>query len=256
MCMKTIWITGGSSGMGKAMALKFKTEGWNVAISGRNEERLQEAMGELEAIGAGAAMAVQHDVRDYEACSQALDQISQRFGPVHALVNNAAGNFVCPTLDLTPNGWTSVIDIVLNGTFNCTHVLGKHWEREQLRDGSIINMVASYAWQAGAGVAPSAAAKAGVLNLTRTLAVEWGYQFGARVNAISPGPIERTGGADKLAVHVKEVERIRRNVPLGRFGTPEEIADLAYWMASDEMRYLNGECISLDGGHWLNKHPF
>lgn len=254
--MKTIWITGGSSGMGKAMALKFKQEGWNVAISGRNEERLLEAMNELNSIDAGQAMSVQHDVRDYEGCAKALADIVSVYGPVHALVNNAAGNFVCPTLDLSPNGWASVIDIVLNGTFNCTHVLGKHWEADEIRGGSIINMVASYAWQAGPGVAPSAAAKAGVLNLTRTLAVEWGYQFGARVNAISPGPIERTGGADKLVSHVKEVERIRRNVPLGRFGTPEEIADLAYWMASDEMRYLNGDCISLDGGHWLNKHPF
>lgn len=242
--------------MGKAMAIKFKREGWNVAISGRNHERLQNAISELEAFSEGRILAIQHDVRDYEGCQQALDQIYQVFGPVHALINNAAGNFVCPTLDLSPNGWTSVIDIVLNGTFNCTHVLGKQWEREELKNGSIINMVASYAWQAGAGVAPSAAAKAGVLSLTRSLAVEWGYRFGARVNAISPGPIERTGGADKLAAHVTEAERILRNVPLGRFGTPEEIAELAYWMTKDEMCYLNGECISLDGGHWLNKHPF
>lgn len=242
--------------MGKAMALKFKENGWNVAISGRDEEKLANTLMELEAIGHGQALVVQHDVRDYDACREAAANIVSHFGAIDALVNNAAGNFICPFLDLSPNGWNSVIDIVLNGTFNCTHVVGNHWREHEHKGGQILNIVASYAWQAGANVAPSAAAKAGVLSLTRTLAVEWGYEMGARVNALSPGPIERTGGADKLAMNEREVERIRRNVPLQRFGTPEEIADLAYMMFSDELRYLNGECISLDGGHWLNKYPF
>jgi len=252
---RTIMITGGTSGMGRAMAITLKKRGWNVIVTGRNEGRLKEMDETLDAIE-GEHLTIQMDVRDADACLLAINEGRSKFGSVEALINNAAGNFICPTDELTPNGWKTVVDIVLNGTFNCSHALVKGWQEDGVKGGQILNIVASYAWQAGAGVAPSAAAKAGVLNFTRTLAVEWGYKYGARVNAISPGPIERTGGADKLALSPEHAEKIRRNVPLGRFGTPEEIADLAAWMLSDEARYLNGECIALDGGHWLNKQPF
>ena len=252
---QTIMVTGGTNGMGKAMALALKEVGWNVVVTGRDAERLRLMDEALEQIQ-GEHLTIQMDVRDADACLAAVNQARERFGRLEALINNAAGNFICPTDELSPNGWKTVIDIVLNGTFNCCHALVKGWQEDQVVGGQIVNIVASYAWQAGAGVAPSAAAKAGVLNLTRTLAVEWGYKYQARVNAISPGPIERTGGADKLALSPEHAERIRRNVPLGRFGTPEEIATLATWMVSDQARYLNGECIALDGGHWLNKQPF
>ncbi|QNR20555.1 2,4-dienoyl-CoA reductase [Exiguobacterium sp. Helios] len=252
---KTVLVTGGTSGMGKAMAIALKEAGWNVVVTGRNAERLQQTDQDLQAID-GKHSVIQMDVRDPDACLAAVNQTRQQYGQLEALINNAAGNFICPTDELSPNGWKTVIDIVLNGTFNCSHALVKGWQEDNVSGGQILNIVASYAWQAGPGVAPSAAAKAGVLNLTRTLAVEWGYKYGARINAISPGPIERTGGADKLAMSPEHAERIRRNVPLGRFGTPEEIAGLATWMLSDQASYLNGECIALDGGHWLNKQPF
>ena len=157
--------------------------------------------------------------------------------------------------DLTVNGWNSVIDIVLNGTFYCSSAVGKHWIKEG-KKGSMLNMVATYAWDAGAGVVHSAAAKAGVLSLTRTLAVEWGTKYGIRVNAIAPGPIERTGGAEKLMLSEEMAQRTRQSIPLKRFGTPEEIAGLAYFLLSKDAAYINGEVVTMDGGQWLNPLPF
>jgi NAD(P)-dependent dehydrogenase (short-subunit alcohol dehydrogenase family) len=144
---------------------------------------------------------------------------------------------------------------VLNGTFYCSSEVGKYWINKGIK-GSIINMVATYAWNAGAGVIHSAAAKAGVLSMTRTLAVEWGKSYGIRVNAIAPGPIERTGGAQRLWESQEAATRTLSSVPLGRLGTPEEIAELAYFLSSEGAHYINGECITMDGGQWLNQHPF
>src|SRR5699024_10702942 len=148
-----------------------------------------------------------------------------------------------------------VIDIVLNGTFYCSQAVGKHWI-ESGNKGAILNMTATYAWDAGAGVIHSSAAKAGVLNMTRTLAVEWGSKYGIRVNAIAPGPIERTGGADKLFESEQAAKRTIQSVPLQRLGKPEEIAELAYFLLSDKASYINGEVVTMDGGQWLNKYPF
>lgn len=252
---KVVIITGSSSGMGKYMAQRFVQAGSNVVITGRNSERLLHAKQEIVQAGPGQVLAIPMDVRKPLDIEEMVKKTINEFGTIDHLVNNAAGNFVIAAEELSINGWNSVIDIVLNGTFYCSREVGKHWI-SQKKQGTILNIVATYAWNAGVGVIHSSAAKAGVLNLTRTLAVEWGSKYGIRVNAIAPGPIERTGGADKLFESTKDVERTIASVPLKRLGKPEEIASLAYYLLSDEAGYINGEVITMDGGQWLNKSPF
>ena len=251
---KVIIITGGSSGMGLGMAKEFVKQGAKVVITGRDADRLANAKEEIAQFGS-TIETFQMDVREVEHVEGMVQYTVKTFGRIDGLVNNAAGNFLVHAEKLSPNGWKAVIDIVLNGTFYCTSAVGRYWIEHGIK-GSIINMVATYAWGAGAGVVHSAAAKAGVLSLTRTLAVEWGSQYGIRSNAIAPGPIERTGGADKLWESEESAKRTINSVPLRRLGTPEEIADLATFMMSDKAAYLNGECITLDGGAWLNQHAF
>ena len=248
---KVIIVTGGSSGMGKYMAKRFAHEGAHVVITGRRKEALEEAAADI----GGSVLPIVMDVRQPELVAAMVKQTDERFGKIDALINNAAGNFICPAEKLSINGWNSVIDIVLNGTFYCSREVGNYWI-EKGQKGSIINIVATYAWGAGAGVIHSACAKAGVLTMTRTLAVEWGKKYGFRVNAIAPGPIERTGGAEKLILSEEMEKRVKDSVPLGRFGTPEEIAGVASFLLSDAAAYINGECITVDGGQWLNQHPF
>lgn len=250
---KTVIITGGSSGMGKYIAKKFLQDGDQVVITGRDLEKLQSVKEEFNSIG--AIDIFQMDVREPEHAKAMVAFTVERFGSVDALVNNAAGNFLVASEKLSPNGWKAVIDIVLNGSFYCSHAVGNYWIENQ-KQGAILNMLATYAWGAGAGVVHSAAAKAGVMSLTRTLAVEWGTKYGIRVNGIAPGPIERTGGADKLWESEQAAERTLKSVPLGRLGKPEEIAELAAFMLSDKAAYMNGEIVTLDGGQWLNSHPF
>ncbi|WP_027954026.1 MULTISPECIES: 2,4-dienoyl-CoA reductase [Halobacillus] len=252
---QVIIVTGGSSGMGLHMAKRFVSEGARVAITGRNEERLAAAKQEIAGGDESAVLTIQMDVREVEDVQRMVKETVDTFGTIDHLVNNAAGNFIAPAEELSPNGWNSVINIVLNGTFYCSQAVGKYWIENHIK-GSILNMVATYAWNAGAGVIHSASAKAGVLTMTRTLAVEWGSKYGIRANAIAPGPIERTGGADKLFQSEKAAQRTIQSVPLGRVGTPEEIAGLATFILSEEAAYMNGECITLDGGQWLNKFPF
>lgn len=251
--VKTMIITGGSSGMGKYMAQKFLQEGNNVVITGRDLEKLQQVKSEFASLG--PIEIFQMDVREPEHCLAMAAFTVEKFGTIDGLVNNAAGNFLVAAENLSPNGWKAVIDIVLNGSFYCSQAVGKYWI-ENNKKGSILNMLATYAWGAGAGVIHSAAAKAGVMSMTRTLAVEWGTKYGIRVNAIAPGPIERTGGADKLWESQEAAERTLKSVPLGRLGKPEEIAELAHFIMSDKASYMNGEIVTLDGGQWLNSHPF
>jgi NAD(P)-dependent dehydrogenase (short-subunit alcohol dehydrogenase family) len=248
---KVIIITGGSNGMGKYMAKKFAAEGAQVVITGRDLDRLKAAQ---EEIGEHAHL-FQMDVRSVESVAALITFTDKKFGRIDGLVNNAAGNFIVKAENLTPNGWKSVIDIVLNGTFYCSSAVGKYWI-EKGQKGSILNMLATYAWNAGAGIVHSAAAKAGVMSLTRTLAVEWGSQYGIRVNGIAPGAIDRTGGAEKLWESDEAAKRTLESIPLGRLGQPEEIAELAAFIMSDKASYMNGEIVTLDGGQWLNKFPF
>lgn len=248
---KVIIVTGGSNGMGKYMAKKFAADGAAVIITGRDQEKLDAARDE---IGEGIHP-FRMDVRDLGTIEALIRYADETFGRIDGLVNNAAGNFLVQAEDLSPNGWKSVIDIVLNGTFYCSQAVMQYW-KEKGQKGAILNMLATYAWDAGPGVVHSAAAKAGVMSLTRTLAVEWGRKYGVRVNGIAPGPIERTGGAEKLFQSEKAAQRTIQSVPLGRVGQPEEIAELAAFIMSDKASYMNGEIVTLDGGQWLNQFPF
>lgn len=252
---KVVIVTGSSSGIGKYMAKRFAQEGANVVLTGRNPEKLNLAKQEILQVGTGKILAIPMDVRKPLNVEEMVQKTIKEFGVIDHLVNNAAGNFVVAAEELTINGWNSVIDIVLNGTFYCSREVGKHWISHK-RKGTILNIVATYAWNAGVGVIHSSAAKAGVLNLTRTLAVEWGSKYGIRVNAVAPGPIERTGGAEKLLESENDAEKTIASVPLKRLGKPEEIAGLAYYLLSEEAAYINGEVITMDGGQWLNKSPF
>ena len=252
---KVVIITGSSSGMGKYMAEKFVQEGANVVIAGRNPESLSQAKREILRMGIGDVLAVPMDVRKPRDVESLVKKTIEKFGSIDHLVNNAAGNFKIAAEELSINGWNAVIDIVLNGTFYCSREVGKYWISNK-KKGTILNIVATYAWNAGVGVVHSSAAKAGVLNLTRTLAVEWGSKYGIRVNAIAPGPIERTGGAEKLFESANDVKKTVESVPLKRLGKPEEIASLACFLLSNEAAYINGEVITMDGGQWLNKSPF
>lgn len=253
---KVVIVTGGSSGMGKYMAKEFAKQGAQVVITGRNLDKLDAAKAEIMSEhNSGQVLNISMDVREIEDVKRMVNETIEKFGKIDYLVNNAAGNFICPAEKLSVNGWNSVIDIVLNGTFYCSSEVGKYWIEKGIK-GRIINIVATYAWNAGPGVIHSAAAKAGVLSLTRTLAVEWGRKYGITVNAIAPGPIERTGGAEKLWESEEAAKRTLKSVPLGRLGTPEEIAGLASFIFSEQASYMNGECITMDGGQWLNQYPF
>ncbi|ALM58272.1 2,4-dienoyl-CoA reductase [Staphylococcus equorum] len=251
---KVMMITGGSSGMGKAMAKRFAEEGAKVVITGRSLERLEIAKAEIEQYE-GQVLCIDMDVRDPERVQYTVDETVKTFGQIDGLVNNAAGNFICPAEDLSINAWNSVVDIVLNGTWYCTQAVGKEWIKHGQK-GRILNMVATYAWRSGPGVIHSASAKAGVLAMTRTLAVEWGSKYGITVNAIAPGPIEKTGGAGKLSLSEEARQQTLDSVPVGRMGQPEEIAGLAKFLFSDDADYINGACMTMDGGQWLNQNAF
>ncbi|GAE25136.1 glucose 1-dehydrogenase [Halalkalibacter wakoensis JCM 9140] len=247
---KIVIVTGGSNGMGKAMAKRFAEKGAYVTISGRNQEKLEQARREIETFD-GQVLPFVMDVRDIQQVDQMVTETIEKFGGIDYLVNNAAGNFLVPAEQLTVNGWNSVIDIVLNGTWYCTQAVAKHWIEEK-KIGSIINMVATYAWTAGPGVVHSASAKAGVLAMTRTLAVEWGSKYGIRVNAIAPGPIEDTGGTEKLILNENMHRNLINSIPAKRFGTVDEVAGVAEFLFLEEAKYINGDCITLDGGQWLS----
>lgn len=247
-------VTGGSSGLGKAMAKKFAEHGAFVTITGRDPEKLKRTKAEIETFD-GQVLTVQMDVRNPEDVERMVTETKSAFKKIDHLVNNAAGNFICPAEDLSINGWRAVIDIVLNGTWYCSQAVGKEWISNQQK-GSILNILATYAWTSGPGVIHSASAKAGVLAMTRTLAVEWGTKYGIRVNAIAPGPIEDTGAAERLWASKEAHARTVASIPLQRLGQPEEIANAASYLLSSSASFINGECLTVDGGQWLNRRTF
>lgn len=245
---RTAWITGGGTGLGRAMALRFAELGASVAVSGRRAEPLQAVAAEITGRGGRSAFAP-CDVRDAEAVAEALQSVRASLGLPDILVNNAAGNFLCPSEELTPNGFDAVVRIVLHGTFHCTQAVGKAWIAARRR-GTVLSIATTYAETGSAFVLPSACAKAGVVALTRSLAVEWA-RHRIRLNAIAPGPIPTEGAFSRL-LPTKEIEAARkRRIPAGRFGTPEELADLAAFLVSDASEWIVGEVVTFDGGEWL-----
>jgi NAD(P)-dependent dehydrogenase (short-subunit alcohol dehydrogenase family) len=248
---KTIIVTGGGSGLGKAMTKYFMELGANVAITSRNLEKLQNTAKELEDETGGKCFAVQCDVRHYDQVENMRDEVLKEFGNIDVLLNNAAGNFISPTERLSANAFDTIIDIVLKGSKNCTMALGKHWIDTKQKDKTVLNIVTTYAWTGSAYVVPSATAKAGVLAMTRSLAVEWA-KYGIRFNAIAPGPFPTKGAWDRLLPgDLKDKFDLAKKVPLKRVGEHQELANLAAYLVSDFSAYVNGEVITIDGGEWL-----
>ena len=247
---KTFVITGGGTGLGRAMGTYFLKLGANLVITSRKLDVLEEAASEMEQETGGTVLSLACDVRNYEEVELVLKKSINRFGKIDGLVNNAAGNFISPTERLSANAFSSIIDIVLKGTVNCTLAFGKHWIANK-EAASILNIVTTYAFTGSAYVVPSAAAKGGVVSLTKSLAVEWG-KYGIRNNAIAPGPFPTKGAWDRLLPgNLAEEFDFKKRVPLNRVGNHQELANLAAFLMSDFSSYINGEIITIDGGEWL-----
>jgi NAD(P)-dependent dehydrogenase (short-subunit alcohol dehydrogenase family) len=247
---KTIIVTGGGTGLGKAMSTYFLQLGANVVITSRKLEVLEKTASELESLTGGSVLPFACDVRNPDEIEEVLRQTLEKYGSVQGLVNNAAGNFISPTERLSANAFSSIIDIVLKGTVNCTLALGKHWISEK-QAGSVLNIITTYAFTGSGYVVPSACAKGGVLALTRSLAVEWG-KYGIRTNAIAPGPFPTKGAWDRLLPgDMAEKFDFKNRVPLKRVGEHQELANLSAFLMSDFSGYINGEVITIDGGEWL-----
>ena len=245
---KSIIVTGGGTGLGKSMATRFAELGANLVITSRRQEVIDKTAEELRDHG-GKVLAIACDVRDPEQVNEMVSQTVDEFGKIDILLNNAAGNFISPTEDLSPNAFKTVVDIVLNGTFNCTQAAGKVMREKE--GGVILNIVTTYAWTGSGYVVPSASAKAGVLAMTRSLAVEWA-KYGIRTLAIAPGPFPTKGAWSRLAPPGLGIEKKMRNrVPLKRVGEHIELANLASYLVSDQAAYINGEVVTIDGGEWL-----
>jgi NAD(P)-dependent dehydrogenase (short-subunit alcohol dehydrogenase family) len=247
---KTILITGGGTGLGRSMGIYFLKLGAKLVITSRKLEVLQAAASEMEAATGGEVLPLACDVREIDQVEKMFEEAVRHFGSVNVVLNNAAGNFISPTERLSANAFSTVLDIVLKGTSNMTLTAGKHWIKHK-QPGTFLNIVTTYAWTGSGYVVPSAAAKAGVLAMTRSLAVEWA-KYKIRSNAIAPGPFPTEGAWSRLLPGelVKKFDPANK-VPIGRVGDHQELANLAAYLVSDYSAYVNGEVVTIDGGEWL-----
>jgi NAD(P)-dependent dehydrogenase (short-subunit alcohol dehydrogenase family) len=243
-------VTGGGSGLGRAIAEELARLGARVVVASRKKARLDAVVDAITARG-GVAASVVTDVGKPEDAAHLVAVTQATFGSVDILINSAAINFIRPAKDLRPAVWHRVVNVVLNGSFYCAHAAGRAMIASG-RGGAIVSIVATYAWGAGPGVVHSAAAKAGVLALTRTLAVEWA-RYGIRVNAIAPGVTDTVGAANSLWPSAAEYERLVATVPMGRAGQPREIAAATAFLCSEQASYVTGACLTVDGGEWLRR---
>jgi len=247
---RTIVVTGGGTGLGRSMALRFAELGANLFLIARRKQPLSDTVEAIreKKVRAGYAVA---DIRDFAAVEEALAAAENELGPVDTLVNNAAGNFLARTEKLSPNAFNAVVGIVLQGTFYCTLTLGRKWIAAK-QPGNVLNIVTTYAdANCGSGfVVPSACAKAGVLAMTRSLAVEWA-RHRIRLNAIAPGPFPTEGAWSRLLPLKEFEEQQKQRHPMKRFGRHDELANLAAFLLSEQAGYINGECVTIDGGEWL-----
>jgi NAD(P)-dependent dehydrogenase (short-subunit alcohol dehydrogenase family) len=248
---QVIVVTGGGTGLGRSMAEVFLRLGAHVCITSRKMDVLKGAAKELEAATGGTCLPVACDVRDPAEVDALVAAVIKHFGRVDGLVNNAAGNFISPTERLSSKAFETIIGIVLMGTVNCTLAFGKHWIAKGDKGKSVLNITTTYAWTGSGYVVPSACAKAGVLALTRSLAVEWA-KYGVRTNAIAPGPFPTKGAWERLLPGelTRKFSLAKRN-PLGRVGHHRELADLASYLISPYSGFINGEVVTIDGGEWL-----
>ena len=247
---KTIIITGGGTGLGRSMGEYMLEVGANLVITSRRQEVLEKAAKEMEEKTGGTVLPVPCDVRNYDEIEKVLEATVDKFGSFNGLLNNAAGNFISPTERLSHRAFDTIVDIVLRGTYNFTLATGKYWIDEKIA-GTILNITTTYAWTGSGYVVPSACAKAGVLAMTRSLAVEWA-KYGIRSNAIAPGPFPTEGAWSRLLPgDLKEKFDMAKKVPLGRVGEHQELANMAAYLMSEYSAYVNGEVMTIDGGEWL-----
>jgi NAD(P)-dependent dehydrogenase (short-subunit alcohol dehydrogenase family) len=247
---KTIIVTGGGTGLGRSMGKYFLELGANLVITSRKKEVIDKTAAELSLETGGKVLAIPCDVRKYEEIENVIKSTEAEFGTLDGVVNNAAGNFISPTEKLSHRAFDILVDIVLKGTYYTTLAAGKNWIAKKQR-GTFLNIVTTYAWTGSGYVVPSACGKAGVLALTRSLAVEWA-KYHIRSNAIAPGPFPTEGAWSRLLPGelVKKFDPAQR-VPLKRVGEHQELANLAAYLMSDFSSYINGEVITIDGGEWL-----